>query len=113
MLPSFCRQEITRVRPGLKVVRGSSVPDWSASKVDVLVIGGCSVQPASTSLSQDGRVQGITEGLTAYLPEGSDVRAGDHIIFEGETFVINGDPKKWEGCFSRSSVQLSLIRWEG
>ena len=113
MLPSFCNQEVTRVRPGTKELRGSTVFDWDADKVSILTIKGCSVQPASTSLSLDGRVLGINEQWTAYLPEGSDVRAGDRIIFEGETYEINGEPKKWAAPFTRSSVQLNLTRWEG
>lgn len=113
MLPSFCSQEIVRIRPGTKELRGSTVSDWSDDKTDKLTITGCSVQPASTSLSQDGRVLGISEGWTAYIPEGSDVKAGDHILFNGNTYAINGEPKVWTGAFSRSHVQLNLMRWNG
>lgn len=113
MLPSFCTQEVTRIRPGTKESRGSTIPDWSEDKVTTLTIKGCSVQPASTSLSQDGRVLGISEGWTAYLPEGSDVQAGDRILFDGDTYEINGEPKKWTGAYTRSNIQLNLIRWEG
>lgn len=113
MLPSFCNDEITRIRPGTQTVRGSVIYDWSESKVSKLVIKGCSIQPATTSLSQDGRVLAINEQMTAYLPEGSDVKAGDRIIFDGNTFTINGDPKKWTGPFTRSNIQLNLTRWEG
>ena len=84
MLPSFCNQTVTRIRPGTKELRGSIVPDWDPAKVDRLVINGCSVQPATTTLSEDGRVLGITEQWTAYLPEGTDVKAGDHIEFDGD-----------------------------
>jgi hypothetical protein len=113
MLPSFCNQEITRIRPGTTTARGSAIPDWSAEAVDTLKITGCSVQPATTSLTQDGRVLGISEGMTAYLPEGSDVRPGDRILFDGQVFTINGEPKAWAGPFTRSNIQLNLIRWEG
>lgn len=113
MLPTWASQEITRVRPGTKTIRGSEVPDWSPDKVSELKITGCSVQPASTSLSQDGRVLGIAEGWTAYIPEGSDVLAGDRIKFDGDTYEINGEPKKWTGAFTRSHIQLNLVRWEG
>ena len=113
MLPSFCTQEITRIRPATKTSRGSTIPVWSDDKVTKLVIKGCSVQPASTGLSQDGRVLGINEGWTAYIPEGTDVKAGDHILFNGETYAINGEPKVWTGAFTRSNIQLNLIRWEG
>lgn len=113
MLPSFCRQEVTRIRPGAKELRGSIVPDWDESKVDKLKITGCSVQPASTSLSQDGRVLGISEGLTAYLPEGSDVRPGDRILYDGAVYTITGEPRVWVGSFNMSNMQLNLMKWEG
>ena len=113
MLPSFCNQEITRIRPATKELRGSTVPDWSPDKVNELKIVGCSIQPTGTTLSQDGRVLGVSESLTAYLPEGSDVQAGDRILFEGDVYTINGDPKKWTAPFTRSNIQLNLIRWEG
>lgn len=111
MLPSFCTQRITRIRPGTKQLRGSTVPDWS--NVSELIIEGCSIQPAATTLSQDGRVLGVSEGLTAYLPEGSDVKAGDRIRYEGAVYTINGEPKEWAAPFTRSNMQLNLIRWEG
>lgn len=113
MLPSFASQEITRVRPGTKTERGSAVPDWSSDKISKLVIKGCSVQPASSSLSLDGRVLGISDTWTAYVPEGSDVKAGDRIEFNGETYEINGEPRIWTGAVTRSHIQLNLVRWEG
>lgn len=111
MLPTFCKQEIVRIRPGTKTSRGSTIPDWSTATR--LLITGCSVQPAATTLSQDGRVLGISEGLTAYLPEGSDVKAGDRIEFEGKVYTINGEPKTWTAAANLSNMQLSLSRWEG
>lgn len=112
MLPSFCKQSITRVRAKkTKDVRGSAVPDWT--DVDELLIAGCSVQPASSSLTLDGRVLGITDAWTAYVPEGADVKAGDHIKFDGNTYEIQGEPRVWTGAFTRSNIQLNLIRWEG
>lgn len=112
MLPSFCSQSITIIRPGTKEVRGSIVPDWEHTAQPVIV-GGCSVQPASSSLSLDGRVLGISDAWTAYLPEGTDVKAGDHILFDGNTYEISGEPRVWTGAFTRSHIQLNLIRWEG
>ena len=113
MLPSWCSQSITRVRPGTKTVRGSVVPDWDPQKVNSKAIAGCSIQPASTSLSQDGRVLGINDGMTVYCPEGSDVQAGDHIVANGQTYEIKGEPREWTAPFTRSHIQLNLIRWEG
>lgn len=113
MLPSFATQSCVRVRPYTTTSRGSTIPDWDDKKVNKLTIDGCSIQPASTSLSQDGRVLGISDGWTAYLPEGSDVKAGDHIVFDGNTYEIQGEPRVWTGPSRTSHIQLNLMRWEG
>ena len=111
MLPSFATQSVTRIRPGVKSSRGSDIPDWS--KADELVISGCSVQPATTSLSQDGRVLGILDGMTCYLPSGADVQEGDRIRFEGILYMIDGAPRVWPGVANCAHVQVNLKRWTG
>lgn len=113
MLPSFANQSIVIVRPGTTESRGSIIFDWSSDKVKKTTVTGCSVQPATTSLSQDGRVLGISDSWTAYLPEGTDVKAGDRIEFDGNTYSINGEPRIWTAPFTRSNIQLNLVRWEG
>jgi len=110
-LLSFWTQSITRLRPGTKTERGSVVYDWS--NPDALVIDGCSVQPASTSLTQDGRVQGISDGLTVYAPADADVKAGDRIEYSGNVYTINGDPLIWPAPARLQHVQLNLVRWRG
>lgn len=112
MLPSFCQQSITRLRPGTKTSRGSTIPDWSVATS--ATISGCSIQPASTSLSEDGRVLGIMDGLTAYLPNGADVQAGDHIVYDGETYEIAGEPRVWVSPTGiRDHILLNLRRYSG
>lgn len=113
MLPSWCNQVVTRHRAGTKISRGSSIPDWE-NELEPLIISGCSVQPASTSLSEDGRILGITDGWTAYLPSGSDVMAGDHIEFEGNMYEINGEPRSWQSPTGQvSHMMLNLRRFAG
>lgn len=113
MLPHFFTQKITRVRPGEKVVRGVPSPDWD--NTDELEIDGCSVQPASTSLSQDGRILGVTEGLIAYIPVGADVKAGDKIVYNGEDYSISGEPQVWDHTATGTidHINLNLQRWDG
>lgn len=111
MLPSFAKQSVIRVRPGSKTSRGSVIPDWD--NVSTLVIGGCSVQPTTTELSQDGRVLGVLDSMTCYLPEGSDVAEGDRIVFDGNTYTIDGSPRVWTGAINLSHVQITLRRWNG
>ena len=110
-LISFWRQSIVRLRPSTTTERGSTVYDWS--NPNRLTIGGCSVQPAGTSLSQDGRVQGVTDGLTVYAPANADVAPGDRIEYRGSVYTINGDPLIWPGAGRLEHLQLNLTRWRG
>ena len=109
---SWASQTIKRIRPGVKTERGSEIPDWS--NASALVINGCSVQPASTELSQDGRVLGISDGLTAYIPPTADVAAGDRIEYEGEVYTIDGEPRRWKSVTGNlNHIRLDLRRWKG
>lgn len=110
-LQSFWRQSITRLRPGTKQERGSTILDWS--NPNELVIPECSVQPTSTGLSQDGRVLGIQDGLVVYAPVDADVKAGDRIKFGDSVYTINGDPLVWPGAGKLAHTQLNLQRWRG
>lgn len=96
MLPSFFRDTVTRLRAGTRESRGSVIPDWS--NPDELAIPNCSLQPATTSLSQDGRVLGISDGQTLYAPADADVLAGDRISFDGKTYEVDGDPRDWRSA---------------
>ena len=108
----WAKQSVTRVRPKTKVARGSEIPDWN--DVDELTINGCSLQPAATNLTQDVRVLGVLDGYTCYMPSGSDVKAGDHIVFEGNTYSIDGEPRIWTSATgSISNILLNLERWTG
>ena len=109
---SFWRQSITRIRPGTKTERGSAVPDWK--NTDRLTINGCSVQPAGTSLTQDGRIAGIMDGLTVYGPPDADVQAGDRIEYGGKVYTINGEVLSWPSATGGlDHIQLNLERWQG
>lgn len=110
---SFCNQSIKIIRPGTKTVRGSEIPDWNEASEPVTV-NNCSVQPAATTLSEDGRVLGLSDGLTVFVPSGTDVKAGDHIEVDGETYEINGVPRNWTSPTGRvSNIQLNLKRYSG
>lgn len=111
MLPNFMTQSVTRIRPTTKTVRGSDIPDWD--NVTTLTIGGCSVQPAASDLSQDGRVLGIMDGMTCYMPPTADVQEGDHIEFDGNVYTINGAPRVWPSGGNLAHIQVNLRRWSG
>ena len=112
MLPSFMKQIVTRIRPGSRELRGSTVPDWeSASEIE---ISGCSMQPASTSLSQDGRVVGIRDAWTLYAPADADIKEGDRIGHNEKVFTVAGVPREWPSASGAlNHMEIPLERWSG
>ena len=103
---------VVRVRPASKTVRGSTVYDWDNATEENVT--NCSMQPASTSLSQDGRVLGIADGYTLYAPLDADIVAGDRISFDGQTYTITGDVRKWQSPAGRMAhLVVNLMRWSG
>lgn len=109
---NWATQSIVRVRPRTKTVRGSDVPDMD--NADKLTVFGCSIQPAATDLTQDRRVMGILDGYTCYAPANADIKAGDYIVFEGNTYTIDGEPRIWTSATGRiSNMLLNLQRWDG
>lgn len=112
MLPSFCAETVTRLRPTLVDKRGTRVLDWSSP--DELPIGGCSVQPSASSRDLDGRTIQVTEDWTLYAPPGSDIEAGDRIQWEDLTFELDGAPMPWKSPTGRvSHVWARLKEWSG
>lgn len=111
-LPSWASQTVTIIRPGTGIERGSEVPDWENTQETN--VSGCSVQPASTDLSQDGRVLGVFDGMTCYMPPGTDVREGDRIRHEEAVYAVVGAPRRWQSPTGRAShIQVNLRRWDG
>lgn len=111
MLPSFCNDTVTRIRPGTTTSRGSVVPDWTTATTKD--ISGCSMQPATTSLSQDGRVLGLLDEYTLFAPPGADIQAGDRILFNAQTYTINGDVRVQPCAMQLDHIEIRLRRQEG
>lgn len=112
MIPSWASQTITRIRAGIKVERGSEVPDWLNSQS--VTISPCSVQPASSSVSLDGRVLGLNDSYNVYCNPDADVLAGDHIVYGGQTYTVMEEPRIWTSPTGRvSNLQFTMTRWAG
>lgn len=112
MLPTFMNKSVIVIKPGSKTVRGQTVPDWEHSTQST--IPNCSMQPASTTLSQDGRVLAVTDRFTCFMPADADVDAGDRISYKGKTYTIEGDPRDWESASTRlDHLELNLVRYRG
>lgn len=91
MLPSFCTESVTVLRPGTKTLRGTEVPDWD--NAERITVNGCSLQPASSS-TRDGeaRVNATNVSARLFLPPGSDIARGDRVEARGCVWRVSGVP---------------------
>ena len=71
------------------------------------------MQPASTSLSEDGRVLGISDLYTLFAPPESDIQTGDRISFNGKTYTIDGDVRIQPAALRLDHIQVTLRRYNG
>lgn len=108
MLPSFCRETVTVVRPGTKTVRGSEVPDWDGAVRHK--VRGCSLQPASSATS-DGEARTNASDLAArlYLPPGADIARGDRVEARGYTWRVSGVPLEHVSPTGRTSHVVCAV----
>lgn len=111
-LPSFCRQTITRIRPGSKTVRGTVVADWADAKR--MPISGCSVQEITTASNRaDQRANAVSVGARLYAPPCADIRDGDRIEADGQTWIVDGHPlpkRSPTGAVSHLVASLQTFR---
>lgn len=112
MISTWCRDTVVIVHPAVQTVRGSDIPDWvNATRTTV---NGCSMQPAGTNLSEDGRVLGVRDGYTCYMPENAPVLAGDRIEWNGKQYTITGDIRDWGSASGRyDHIILNLEAYNG
>ena len=65
-------------------------------------------------MSQDGRVLGIEESFTLYMPTDADIIQGDRVDYNGETYTVIGVPKPWiSPTGNLSNKQVTLERGDG
>lgn len=112
MLPSFCRDTVTVMRPAKMVQRGSTVDDWE--RATPITVSGCSVQPVAgaTSYTTDEHERTVRADL--FAPSNADIKAGDRIDYGGRSYAIDGAPLPWTSPTGRvSHIRAALIDWEG
>lgn len=71
------------------------------------------MQPATTTLSQDGRVLGLLDEYTLFLPPDADVQAGDRIRYNGQVYEIDGDVRIQPAALRLDHIEIRLRRRTG
>lgn len=83
-LPDTCT--IRRVTPVATETGG-----WTETTVDTSVA--CRVAPLGSRDAQIAGAMGYTSDHVVTLPAETDVRASDRIVWNGQTFEVNGPPR--------------------
>lgn len=91
-LANLLVHDVTIRRPGTTTDRyGANVKDWSAATdTDV---DGWLAQTSAAEVNDLGR-EGERSDWTLYVPAGTDIEAGDRVIWGGTTFEVDGPPNR-------------------
>lgn len=113
---SFWTQTLTVVHPERVEdpdgdVYGNETLDWgNAEERDV--IG--HVQPVAAPEEIASGRDAIVTRYRAWLPAGDPVTGYDRIVYDGQTYEVDGDPERWPSATGGlDHVSLLLVRVEG
>jgi hypothetical protein len=70
--------------------------------------------PSASEIHDRGR-QGVIEGLSVYLPYGTDLRPTDQLRLDGVLYEVEGDPGSWWSPFTGRTpgIEVAVRRAEG
>jgi hypothetical protein len=88
---------------------GEPVTDWTAPATAVYP---AEVQPVSTAEALAAQQRTETR-WKAFLPYYADVEPTDRIVWDGDTYEVDGEPERWKRRAVGHHLELFLIRWEG
>ncbi len=109
---SFFRDTVTRLRAPIESKNGSDYFDWAQAME--LVITNVQVTAQSTSRDFEGRVLNVSDRRTLRAAYDADIKAGDRIVWQGETYEVEGEVFHTKSPSGRvSSTRCTLVRWDG
>lgn len=111
MLPSFCRDTITILRPTIRTVRGTQVADYSTP--DRIEVEGCHVNFQASSIDRDGRLS-VEVTAKLHAPALTSINADDHIEYDDAIYELLGEPLRHVSpTGSIDYIEATLARWSG
>lgn len=114
MIPSFWRDSIDVLRAPLitdEYGTPSAERDWAHQTTTTYAT--CSVQPLASTEYDLGR-EATTVRWRVFGPPGMDIRSGDRLLFNGETYEADGDGQAWPSATGDlDHVEAVIKRREG
>ena len=109
---SFMKDTVTVRRAPFIVKNGLKCYDWAHAQDTT--VSNVQVTAQSTARDFEGRVLNISDRRTLRAPFDADVQAGDRVIWNGETYEIEGEVFHTKSPTGRvSSTRCTLVRFKG
>lgn len=109
---SFFRDTVTRKRAVMKTKNGMEYADWDDA--DTLEIKNVQVTAAATSRELGERTLNVSDRRTLRADYDADIKAGDRIVWNGETYDIDGEVFHSKSPTGRiSTTRCALMRFKG
>ena len=106
---SFMRDSVTRQRATSTTKNGCEVLDWSNPAT--ATITGVQVTAQATSRDFEGRVEQVSDRRTLRAPFNADIQAGDRVVWNGNTYEVEGEVFHTKSPTGRvSSTRCTLVR---
>lgn len=109
---SFMRDSVTVQRAPLVTKNGMEMRDWT--QVVSHTVHNVQIVAQSTTRDFDGRVEQVTDRRTLRATYDADIEPGDRIVWNGDTYEIDGEVFHTKSPTGRvSSTRCTLVRWCG
>lgn len=109
---SFMTDTATVIRAPLITVNGGQIRNWAGASTHAL--SRIQITAQSTSRDFEGRVTQVTDRRTLRAPYDADIQPGDRVLWNGETYEVDGEVFHTKSPTGRvSSTRCTLVRWEG
>lgn len=109
---SFFNDSVTIKRAAIATKNGQEYRDWeNASSKTIYNV---QVTAKSTSRDFNGRVESVTDRRTLRAAYDADIAVGDHVIWNSDTYEIEGEVFHTKSPTGRvSSTRCTLVRFMG
>ena len=108
---SFWRDSVTVLRASITVKNGQEVFDWANATSHT--VDCCQVTAQATSRDFDRTLQ-VPDHRTLRAPVDADIKTGDRIIWNGDSYDIEGEVFHTRSPLGgASSTRCTLARWDG
>lgn len=112
MALSFWDDEVTVLRAPIIEKNGMKSRDWAHASEHT--VSDVQITAQTTAREFGGRVTQVTDRRTLRAGYNADIKAGDRIIWNEDTYEIDGDVFHTKSPTGRvSSTRCTLAKWEG